>query len=564
MEAYLRLIVMFFLAAILADPSSQDPAPAKESSGSISGRVTVNGKPAPAVAVIAVPADSDSSAMAQRMLGRSVMFKSSSDPDGLYRITGVPAGRYRVTVFSPSHVQERDEDTGDSGKSINLSDGEAVEGIDFDLEPGAVITGTVTDQSGRPLIREFISLILIGESGKKTPWSIDSQDESMFYTDDRGVYRIYGLAEGRYLVTAGGSGGRASGMFASRRNTRRTFHPNAIEESKAKVLDVKEGAELSGIDIKMAPAGKGYAVFGRIVESQTGTPIPNTMIFYSRMSGDADIGTGQPGTSSSNAQGEFRFEGLQQGTYMAGVFFTGQSEFYGENITFEVKNADLTGVEIKVHRGGSIQGTVSVEGTTDAEAIESLARLFVQAVVTNPDKPGFSYGRGKINADGSFRVTGIASGKVQIKIEDYLSQMPLRIVRVERDGVEQQGWITMGPGENISGVRIVLSQATGSIRGRVVLEGGPLPSDTQLIVSSHLSGKETVHVEGNTTQIEPGGLFVINKLLPGDYELSFSAWQKHGADQSSDNPLLKHSVTVKAGETTEVTVTINLKQKDRD
>jgi hypothetical protein len=210
--------------------------------------VTVNGKPAPAVAVIAVPADSDSSAMAQRMLGRSVMFKSSSDPDGLYRITGVPAGRYRVTVFSPSHVQERDEDTGDSGKSINLSDGEAVEGIDFDLEPGAVITGTVTDQSGRPLIREFISLILIGESGKKTPWSIDSQDESMFYTDDRGVYRIYGLPPGVYIV---GIGDTLAGAVDSPELGRDapTYYPSAPRDT-AEEITLRGAEEVSGIDIR--------------------------------------------------------------------------------------------------------------------------------------------------------------------------------------------------------------------------------------------------------------------------------------------------------------------------
>jgi hypothetical protein len=288
------------------------------------------------------------------------------------------------------------------------------------------------------------------------------------------------------------------------------------------------------------------------------------VVFCSRISVDADIGTGQPGTSSSNAQGEFRFEGLQPGSYMAGVFFTGQSEFYGENITFEVKNADLPGIEIKVHRGGSVEGKIMVEDTTDSEAIESLARLFVEAVVTNTDKPGFSHGRGKINPDGSFRVNGLAPGKVQLKVEDYLSPMPLRILRVEREGVEQQGWINIGPGENISGVRIVLSQATGSIRGRAVLEGGPLPSDTQLVVTAHLSGKDTIYVGDNMTQIEPGGIFVLKKLLPGDYELSFFAMPRSSREWSMDNPLVKQTVSVKPGVPTEVNITINLKQRDRD
>ncbi|HET9530064.1 MAG TPA: carboxypeptidase-like regulatory domain-containing protein [Blastocatellia bacterium] len=471
-----------------------------------------------------------------------------------------------MKVFAPTHVEDDPDESDDTGRRVSLSEGEAREAIDFNLEPGAVITGTVTDSSGRPLIREFLTLHLVGESGKKAPLSIDAEDESMFYTDDRGIYRIYGIPAGRYLVTVGESSGRA-GMspFFKRRIAQRTFYPGVTEEGKAKILGVAPGAELTGIDIRMAPPGRGYVASGRVIESQSGKPISNTMVFFNRIIKDADYGTDQPGTTASNAQGEFRLENLQQGTYMAGVFFTGQSEHYAENITFEVKNADVAGLEIKLHRGGSIEGTVSVDNSTDPEVMESLARLFVMARVTGGEKPVFNFARGKINPDGTFRVSGLAAGRVQIMVEDYFSQNPLRSSRVERDGVAQPEGITIGAGEHISGVRIILAQASSSIRGQVVFEGGSLPAGTDVTVLARRSGAESIEFGGGMAEVQPNGSFVIEKLHPGDYELEFFATPKKETDDSTARPPLhKQTVTVNTTGPTEVTIRINIKERGRD
>jgi hypothetical protein len=495
------------------------------------------------------------------MFDRSKMFKSSTDQDGTYRITGIPAGRYNIIVFAPTHVQERTDDG--NGKPVSVAEGQTIEGIDFNLEPGGVITGTVTDASGRAVIREFVTVVVIDKSGDKVPWTVGAQDRSMFLTDDRGVYRIYGVPEGRYMVSAGGGSPPGYNILTRRRNTQRTFHPGVIEESKAKILEVAAGTELSGIDIRMAAAGRGYSATGRISDSQTGKTVPGVILFSNRTSNDPAFGAGQPVTASSNAQGEFRFDNLSPGRYMAGLIPTGQTEFYSENILFEIKNDDLHGLEIKVQRGGSLEGTITVENSTGPDALESLASLFINASVHNPEMRGFSFGRGKINPDASFRVTGLAPGKVQLMVQDYLSPNPLKLLRIERDGVEQPDGITIGPGETITGVRLVLAQATGSIRGRVVLENGPLPSNSAILVMAFAAGKDKTGSPDTNQEVRPDGSFVLSRLVPGDYELEFFLVSRRG-DDDSEHTLLRQAVTVNAGGPTEVTVNIRLKGKDRE
>ena len=66
----------------------------------------------------------------------------------------------------------------------------------------------------------------------------------MYQTDDRGVYRIYGLPAGQYLVSAGEdrSGGGLSFGRGEKVFFPRTFYPGTTEKSEAKPVELGEGA----------------------------------------------------------------------------------------------------------------------------------------------------------------------------------------------------------------------------------------------------------------------------------------------------------------------------------
>src|SRR5438876_12135315 len=81
--------VLPFLTLILLYPvfcTAQTPA--KDSSASISGRVTVGGKAAAGITVVATVSNS--------FFDNKTVTKTTTDEDGKYNISGLPAGRFTV------------------------------------------------------------------------------------------------------------------------------------------------------------------------------------------------------------------------------------------------------------------------------------------------------------------------------------------------------------------------------------------------------------------------------------------------------------------------------------
>src|SRR5882672_6410550 len=131
---------------------SQTGPAKKNSDANVSGRITIKGKPAAGVVVGLRlsqydPARADSS------------LKATTDQDGKYRITDVPAGSYQVTPVAPAFVIS---DVNKSwGQSLIITEGDNISGIDFDLVRGGVITGKVTDADGHPVMEERLSLLVV-------------------------------------------------------------------------------------------------------------------------------------------------------------------------------------------------------------------------------------------------------------------------------------------------------------------------------------------------------------------------------------------------------------------
>src|SRR5262249_51449344 len=125
--------------------------------------------------------------------------KSRADSDGRYRFTGLAEGRYSIHALSRAYVSQRARGEDRGNRQVTLDDGEARENVDFEFVQGGVITGRVTDSEGRPVIAAELLLMQINEKGEPAEDSNFNHHQEM-QTDDRGVYRIYGLPKGRYIV----------------------------------------------------------------------------------------------------------------------------------------------------------------------------------------------------------------------------------------------------------------------------------------------------------------------------------------------------------------------------
>ena len=170
-------IFLIFSVAVIAHTQT---TPAKEPGATITGKVTIKGKGAPGVIVTLRPNEMSSS-------GRQFSGpKGVTDDEGNYRIINVPAGSYRVIPVAKTFVPAEEADR---EKAIIVNKNDTIDHIDFALVRGGVITGRVVDADGRPIVEESVSVFNVLDNSP-----VYQQINSG--TDDRGVYRIYGLRAG--------------------------------------------------------------------------------------------------------------------------------------------------------------------------------------------------------------------------------------------------------------------------------------------------------------------------------------------------------------------------------
>jgi protocatechuate 3,4-dioxygenase beta subunit len=226
----------------------RDVAP-PQGTGMIAGRVTA--------------ADSGRALRRARVVvsgtGRSQV--ASTDEQGRYRITGLAAGSYTVTAAKSGYVdgafgQRRSLR---SGAPVELTDGQQAANIDLKLARGGVVTGHVVDEEGEPLARAVVTILRQQYVRGEKQLTAAGWDQ----TDDRGQYRIFGLAPGDYYLSAMAGGfeqmmGQAiAGIGAGvDRNTESTgyaptYYPGVIAAADATKVKVAAAQELGGIDFQV-------------------------------------------------------------------------------------------------------------------------------------------------------------------------------------------------------------------------------------------------------------------------------------------------------------------------
>lgn len=574
-----RLLILV-LAVFPAFGSSLAQTPQRDNrprTASISGRVTVGGKPAPNAVVTVVEVDPRSrNEWGFGFGGESsnrAFIKARTDGEGRYHVAGLTEGAYVIRALSKAYVSSKSSPGFGTSRSVTLDEGEARDNVDLALVRGGVITGRVVDAEDRPLIEAFVQLTLLDENGKpRGEFAFDNWE--MMRTDDRGVYRIYGLMAGRYILSAGGEGD------FSRRSYPKTFHPDTTDEKQAKVIEVKEGAEVTDIDIRLGVARQTYEAAGRVVDAETGQPLAQVFV----MCFEAPDEQGRRGRISretaTDDQGRFQFTGLSPGRYdlVLSNRRPESVEHYSEAIRFELSDADVSALELKAIRGSTVSGVVVLEGAGDPAIKAKLQQASVSIFVVGKREPGADgpayWGHGqsttKIANDGSFRLTGAPPGMASFHVGGP-QENTFWIKRIEHNGAEIKSGFEIRQGEQITGLRIVLAYANGSIRGQVEIAGGRLPEGWQLHIQAGpigtAEGRENYpafRTGWGYTMADEKGRFVIERLVAGEYDLTLQVTvrvNQYDWSGASGMKPIKQRVTVSSGAETPVKITLDPARK---
>jgi protocatechuate 3,4-dioxygenase beta subunit len=590
----ITLISIYFVANAQTPQGDNRPRTA-----SISGRVTIAGRAAVNAKIVITEVRDRSSPENQALL----MGPSGStapedrvvltDSEGRYRLTNLPEGRYETQAMLRGCVREKPSQNESLIESFALKEGESRENVDFALVRGGVITGRVTDTDGRPVIARMVTLQVVDGQGRRgAARNLPNQlpllmNSYALQTDDRGIYRVFGLRAGRYLVGAGGDSRR--GFFnRGEGDYPRVWYPDATDENKAKIIDVEAGGEVTGIDIKLGAAKRTFEAVGRVVDEETNKPIAGAGLMCFKIKGSSAGGATESvgyGNSRTDEQGNFRLSGLSSGEYQLSLYdyesflTAGGGGYYSDETKFEIQDADVSGVEIRAKSGATISGVAVIEDS-DPSAKTSLAQTMIlaQSSPTPGDEGDGNRGMfdmspvsSRIGGDGGFILKGVRPGKVTFEALGFAGRAP-KIMRIERGGVEISDGIVVAGREQIAGVRIIFGKGSGVIRGQVQVIGGELPegwSMTVAIVKVKNDGvSPRLFDTGGGGSVDGKGRFVIEDLLPGEYELLLVVTRPPGSEPNSTNQFspapARQKVMVAKGQESQVTMTLDLSKKDQE
>lgn len=551
---FIILLAAALLLLSFSVTRAQTPA-SPQGSGSISGEVLINGKSAPNVKLTLI--------LIRQAEGILNLGRTTTDSEGKFQFTRVSSGRYYILPFVPGYAFEAPE-LSSLGLQVSLGESDVVDGVKIRLIKGGVITGKVTDVNGRPVIRERIELQRVGPNREQVMSNITTAAPRE--TDDRGIYRIYGLPPGNYLISTGSETNR--NQSGSKKLYSRVYYNQKEGPVEANIVKVVEGEETKDVDFKFAEQPASYSISGRIISS-SGQAVRGLMVIVSPAQPISLAGVG--GSEISGTNGEFNISGVRPGKYVVTTANRDAIEEYSDPVEVDVSSGDVSGVELRTRKGATITGIIAIEGTSDPKlmAAVSTMMLFVEPVPA-VSVVGFS-SRAQPDSKGAFRLSGIRPGTVRLGIGGIAGTFPGRArPRIERDGVVIQdpyrgnSGFEVKAGEEIS-IRITIPYGTGAIQGKTVVTGGNLPQNSRVIISlMRFEPALGQFVQEGGSSVSGRG-FLFESLPPGQYEVRAIVEAQNPVPSSGAVPLTfkSPSIVVTNGKTEQVTIELDFTPKPR-
>jgi hypothetical protein len=262
---------------------------------------------------------------------------------------------------------------------------------------------------------------------------------------------------------------------------------------------------------------------------------------------------------ASNARGEFQAMGLAPGRYKVFAYPgpLDAVDWYSDTTDFEITDSDVTGIVVKLRRGASLSGVVTLEGVSDRAAA---ARMLAGARVYGfPERSGVNDDPGgflrpvPLAPDGSFRLTGMRPGKFRLNINSDVKGLSLS--RIEVGGVAQRdGSVQVAEGAQVSDVRLVLVYGSAVLRGQLNFPGGGAPPQgmRMIVIARRVGSNDDQWSKG--AEADTRGRFQLEGLAAGEYEVQARAFSTIGRGPT----LMSESQRVSVGEGGDVTISLTL------
>jgi hypothetical protein len=360
-----------------------------------------------------------------------------TDDLGRFTFAGLPAGRYTIRVTKAGWVPAMYGAKGPlrSGTPVALGDGQTL-GIIARLPRGAVITGTVIDESGQPSVNTTVrAMRFTMQNGERRLVTFGSSG----ITDDRGVYRIFSLPPGDFIIGAAARSTAVSPPVAEVRMTTdldlhhartaamdvpappdrgvafaSTFFPGTPLASQASRIALRTGEERGGIDFALQLVATAR-VEGAVYSPEGSVP-PGTQVVMlaSGQTAFPDVPFDGVRSTSVGADSAFSFSSVSPGQYTLLARPPAPLAQWASTEIL-VDGERVSGVSLSLQPGLTLAGNVSFEGNR----LRPPADLTMVRISLRPVQPAgmVTIAPPEVSADptGHFVVSGITPGWYELR-----------------------------------------------------------------------------------------------------------------------------------------------------
>ena len=405
-----------------------------------------------------------------------------TDSAGKFAIGELPEGRFTITVKKAAYIPGAYGATrpGRPGTPLALSAGQRAD-VTLEIARAAVLAGAIRDQQGEPVPGVQVGALKIPGSGAVA--NLFSTAD-MTTTDDRGVYRLFGLLPGEYVVAAVPRV-TGSGEIGSR----------SAAEMDATLLALQRRA------------------------GRSGSPPPP---------GAAPVSPPPPSSSFSYAP----------------TYFPGSTVFAGATRIRLGPGDERTGVDFIVSpvQSGIIEGSITGAGDTPGSVQLAIQIDGPRLSGVSTSQPVLSVKPGATN---QFRYTNVAPGRYRIMARLARGEAPppitgavvsgggsagsrppnsrdalYAVTDLDTTGLDVTGVvISLQPGANVSGKSVFQSSSLkppddlSGIRVTISPPGGTYMSSSGGTVIGNTFQSVT------PAQLRPDGAFTATGIAPGTYQL---------------------------------------------
>jgi len=432
--------------------------------------------------------------------GKPARYGATSGADGKFAFTGLTPGNYmaqadRVGFVRSPGVSPRDR------TMVDVKADENKTGIEIKLTPTGAIIGRVVDSDGEPVEDASVSAQSGRGGGSGT-------------TDEKGLFRIGGLAPGKYSVRASGRGDMFGGKPEIRTDgttevhNASTYYPGVTTQKEAAKVDVRAGGETSGIDIQLARVPF-VRLGGRVIG------LPGNAEDVSVMVSQGNGGWGTP----LKSDGSFELWRLDPGKYTLSADWAAPNgeQVHTAGVEVEVAGSNIENIELRVVADSDIPGRLEFEDD-EAKQIpreDGPGRFVQERMVTlegvNESDFGDSAGSVAIDADGAFHLKKVPAGKYRVRVSwgtAYVKSMRLGSVAIDGPLLD------LSKGSGGADLSILMGAANGSLSGTVQNVGGDAAAVTVVLT---VDGERGLDRENQYVEPSADGTYSFDHLAPGNY-----------------------------------------------